>query len=97
MSDPVLPNKSDVGAMVLQAPEAIWKKIKKETGAQTREQAAAMVEADEKTRELVISLFSETKKNLLTQPASRAKDFLTEPRSLLTEQNYGAKKAKAVF
>ena len=96
MSDPVLPNQSDVGAMVLQAPEAIWKKIKKQTGAQTREQAATMVQADEKIRELVISLFAERNKNLLTQPASRA-NLLTEPRSLLTEQTYGAKKAKAVF
>lgn len=96
MSDPVLPTQSDVGDLVLQAPETTWKKIKKALGVQTREQAAAMVEADDKARKRVISLLS----GFLTRPPSMSKGFLTEPRQArppLAEQMYGAKKAKAVF
>ena len=100
MSDPVLPNTEDVGALVLQAPEAIWKKIKKALAVQTREQASSLVQADDKARELVMSLLSGSDETLLTRSGTRAESFITsspKPRVPLAEQMYGTKKAKAVF
>jgi len=100
MSDPALPAQQDIGDLVLKAPEEIWKKIKKALGTQTREQAAAMVQADDKARQLVLSLFSGADQTLLTRPATRSESFITapsKPRVPLEEQMYGTKKAKVTF
>ena len=80
--------------------DEIWKKIKKALGTQTREQAAAIVQADDKARQLVLSLFSGADQTLLTRPATRAESFISAPpqsRTPLAEQMYGSKKAKVTF
>lgn len=93
-------NQRDVGDLVLQAPESIWKKIKKALAVETREQAASLVQADNKARELVISLLSGSDETLLTRPETRSESFISaphQPRVPLEEQMYGSRKAKVTF
>ncbi len=101
MSDPVLPNQQDIGALVLQAPETIWKKIKKALGAQTREQAAAIVQADGKARKKVMDLlFGSAGTMLNLRPGARADSFINTPvKPLISpeERIYGTEKAKVTF
>lgn len=82
------PRQTDVGNLVLQAPEAIWKKIKKALAVQTRDEAASLVRADDKAKQRVISLLSGSDENLLTQRQTRVP---------LEEQMYGSRKAKVTF
>ncbi len=76
MADPTLSVENDVGTLVLQAPEDVWKKIKKELGVQTREQAASFVQADSKAKEIVLSILGLN--TVVTKPATnRADSFLS--------------------
>ncbi len=98
MSD--LSTEQDIGSLVLQAPEDVWKKIKKALAVKTREQAASLVQADDKARQLVTSLLSGTDETLLTRPTTRRESFITarrRPRIPLEEQMYGSKKPKVTF
>ncbi len=99
MADPTLPVENDVGALVLQAPENVWRKIKKALNVQTREQAASLVQADDKARQLLLSLLSGTD-TVVTKPGRREQSFVSttsKARPPLSEQMYGSRKAGMKF
>ncbi len=99
MADPTLPVENDVGTLVLQAPEDVWKKIKKALNVQTREQAASLVQADDKARQLLLSLLSGGD-TVVTKPGRREQSFVSttsKARPPLSEQMYGSKKAGMKF
>ncbi len=99
MADPTLPVEDDVGALVLQAPEDVWKKIKKALRVETREQAASLVQADDKARQLLLSLLSGGD-TVLTKPGRREQSFVSttsKARPPLSEQMYGSRKAGMKF
>ncbi len=100
MADPTLPVEDDVGALVLQAPEDVWKKIKKALNVQTREQAASLVQADDKARQLLLSLLSGGTDTVVTKPGRREQSFVSttsKARPPLSEQMYGSRKAGMKF
>ena len=98
MSDSMLTGGSSIGDLILQAPEPVWKKIKKALGVQTRDQAAAIVQADEKARQLVMSLFSGEGEAETERPTTRSESYLVPKQPTpLAEQMYGGKKAKVSF
>ncbi len=99
MADPTLPVENDVGALVLQAPEDVWKKIKKALRVETREQAASLVQADDKARQLLLSLLSGGD-TVLTKPGRREQSFVSTTSKAsppLSEQMYGSRKAGMKF
>ena len=100
MSDSIAPTETNIGDLILQAPEPVWKRIKKALGVQSREQAAAIVQADDKARKLVLSLFSGQEQSFVNRPATRSESFISSPSTTpipLEEQMYGTKKAKVTF
>lgn len=80
MSDPTLATQQNLGDMVLHAPEDVWSKIRKALGVKTREEAAGMVEADPKARELVVGLLSGSQPQKSLAPKSRRESFATTAR-----------------
>ena len=96
MSDPTISSEQDLGAMVRQAPDDIWQQIKKALGVNTREEAARMIQADNKARELVLPLLagqSGKQKTLVTNPQARAKSFVTNSQ----ERPLGSRQSGAQF
>jgi len=94
----MLTGGSSIGDLILQAPEPVWAKIKKALGVQTRDQAAAIVQADDKARRLVMSLFSGEGEAETERPNTRSESYLIPKQSTpLAEQMYGGKKAKVSF
>lgn len=99
MSDSMLTGGgSNIGDLILQAPAPVWAKIKKALGVQTRDQAAAIVQADDKARRLVLALFSGERETETERPPTRSESYLVPKQPTpLAEQMYGAKKAKVTF
>ena len=66
MSDPTLPIDQDLGQLVMQAPEPVWRKIRKALSVESREEAAALVQADPKAQEVVLEILGGGGDTMLT-------------------------------
>ena len=101
MPDPNLPVEQDIGALVLQAPESVWQKIRKALRVETREQAASLVQTDDRARQLLISLLSSGNDTVLTKPTVKEESSFvsaaSKTRTPLSQQMYGTQKAKVQF
>ena len=102
MPDPNLPVEQDIGALVLQAPESVWQKIRKALRVETREQAASLVQTDDRARQLLISLLSSGNDTVLTKKPTVKEESsfvsaASKTRTPLSQQMYGTQKAKVQF
>ena len=82
--------------MILGAESSVWEKIRLGLQVETREQAASMVEVDDKARLFVLDLFGGSEAG---QQAGR-RSVVTHPRAKdpqLADQLYGPGKAKVKF
>ncbi len=96
MPDPNISAGPDVRAMILGAESAAWEKIRKGLQVETREQAASMVEVDDKARLFVLDVFAGAEGG---EPVKR-RSVITDSRTSqppLAEQMYGKGKAKVEF
>ena len=103
MSDSMLTGGSSIGDLILQAPEPVWAKIKKALGVQTRDKAAAIVQADDKARQKVMSIFSGEVKAQTERPTTRSGSVLIPKANPSVEERLPgqlypvSKKAKVSF
>lgn len=74
-----MPQEPTLGARIIDAPEELWKKIKAALGATTREEAASLVEQDEKAASIALSIL----------------DAPEEPDTALTSRSSAASSAPA--
>ena len=87
MSDPSVSAAPDLGQMILQAPEPLWKKIKRELKVQTREQAASLVQTDAKAQEAVVGILSsQSAATSKTQPRTSAATSTRAPEAVKRPQ-----------
>ena len=96
MPDPNISAGPDVRAMIFEADSSVWEKIRMGLQVETREQAASMVEVDDKARLFVLDVFAAGEAG---QQAER-RSVVTHPRPRdpqLADQLYGKGKAKVEF
>ncbi len=99
MPDPAS-QEVDLSSQIIDAPQAMWAKIKQLLKVETREQAAAMAEADPTARRAIVDILTGAEETTLTAPRARAESFLTSPaksKPPLAEQMYGKSRPKVTF
>ena len=66
------PREMDLGELILQAPGALWERLRKRLKVGSREEAARLAETDEGVRQEILGLLSPESRTLVTGAAEEA-------------------------